>query len=130
MGYVAAFRKGSIFPPAAVVVTETVVDVLLFPFVKGEDSQRLLTAAHLSFNLWEAPTLAETNGLRLLACIFYAGFNEYMMQYPAAEPYTEMRKIRAISTNNNSIQEQLQAQIEALRRQVAAAAKESLESLV
>jgi hypothetical protein len=55
MGYVAAFRKDDMCPPVAVVVTEKAVDVLLFPFIK--DSQRLLTAAHLSFQLWETPTL-------------------------------------------------------------------------
>ena len=98
MGYVAAFRKGDMFPPVAIVVTETLLEVLLFPFVK--DNQRLLTAAHISVNLWkeDVPTLVEPNNcLRLLACLFYAGFKQYSIQYDAAEDHEEMRKIVAIS---------------------------------
>ena len=105
MGYVAAFRKDDICPPVAVVVTETAVDVLLFPFIK--DSQRLLTAAHLSFELWEAPTLAEKNCLRLLACLFYAALMDYRIEYHAAESHEEMRKFVAVLTvltvNNGSM---------------------------
>jgi hypothetical protein len=106
VGYVAAFRKGSEFPPAAIVITETLVDVLLFPFVK--DSHPLLTAAHLSFNLWgkNVPTLVEGNSLRLLACLFYAGF-KYEIDYAAAEAHEEMRKIMAISTDNDSKDEEI-----------------------
>ena len=33
MGYVAAFKKQDYSTPAAIVITETVVDVLIFPFV-------------------------------------------------------------------------------------------------
>ena len=33
MGYVAAFKKQDYSTPAAIVITETAVDVLIFPFV-------------------------------------------------------------------------------------------------
>ena len=71
MGYVAEFKKCSLFPPAAIVITETLVDVLLFPFVKNSsdnNSHCLLTAAHLSFSLWKTkePTLVGGNSLELL----------------------------------------------------------------
>ena len=96
MGYVAAFRKDDMRPPVAVVVTQKAVDVLLFPFIK--DSQRLLTAAHLSFQLWETPMLAERNCLRLLSCLFYAELMDYKIEYPAAESHEEMRKVVAVFT--------------------------------
>jgi hypothetical protein len=99
MGYVAAFRKGDMFPPVAIVVTETLLEVLLFPFVK--DNQRLLTAAHLSVNLWKED-LVEPNCLRLLACLSSAKFKEYMIEHSTAKDYEEMRKIVKISTESDS----------------------------
>lgn len=70
MGYVAAFRKDDIFPPVAIVVTETVVDVLFFPLVKEAD--RLLTACHNSVQVWEDDGLTiKRNCLVLLACLSY-----------------------------------------------------------
>ena len=117
MGYVAAFRKDDICPRVAVVVTETAVDVLLFPFIK--DSQRLLTAAHLSFQLWETPTLAERNCLRLLSCLFYAELMDYKIQYHVAESHEEMRKFVAVLTVTDINLEKiakLEGQVEDLKR--------------
>jgi hypothetical protein len=120
MGYVAAFRKDDMRPPVAVVVTEKAVDVLLFPFIK--DSQRLLTAAHLSFQLWETPMLAERNCLRLLSCLFYAELMDYQIQYHAAESHEEMRKIvEVLTVTNIHLQKiaKLEGLIEYLERQLA-----------
>ena len=121
MGYVAAFRKGDMFPPAAIVVTETLVDVLLFPFVK--DNQRLLTAAHLSVNLWKEDVIVEPNCLRLLACLSSAKFKEYMIEHSTAKDYEEMRKIVKISTESDlkdeiieRLDEELQAKTKELRK--------------
>ena len=47
MGYVAVFKKQYYSTPAAIVITETVVDVLIFPFVDTAE-ERLLIAAHVS----------------------------------------------------------------------------------
>ena len=120
MGYVAAFRKDDMRPPVAVVVTEKAVDVLLFPFFK--DSQRLLTAAHLSFQLWETPMLAERNCLRLLSCLFYAELMDYKIQYQAAESHEEMRKVVAVLTVTDiNLQKigKLEGNVEDLRRELA-----------
>ena len=93
MGYVTAFRKNDdICSPAAIVVTETLVDVLFFPFVK--DIHRLLTAAHLSVNLWkEDVPRVEPNCLLLLACLSYAEFKVYRIEHSTAEDHEEMRNI-------------------------------------
>ena len=95
MGYVAAFRKGDIFPPAAIVVTETHVDVLFFPFVK--DSNRLLTAAHLSLSLWEKEaSRVQRKCLLLVACLSYEELKQYQIELPTAEEFEQMRKVVAV----------------------------------
>ena len=101
MGYVATFRKNDdICSPADIVVTETLVDVLFFPFVM--DNHRLLTAAHLSVNLWkkDVPRI-EPNCLLLLACLSYAEFKVYRIEHSTAEDHEEMRNIVPISTDSD-----------------------------
>ena len=54
MGYVAAFGKDDTHPPLAVVLTQSQVDCLLFPFVIGLGTgERLLKAAKWTFDLWK-----------------------------------------------------------------------------
>ena len=65
MGYVAAFRKDEEIIPVALVITETLVDILFFPFVHADE--RLLTAAHLPLHLWKSRNQIEVNCLVLLA---------------------------------------------------------------
>ena len=66
MGYVAVFKKQDYSTPAAIVITETVVDVLIFPFVDTAE-ERLLIAAHVSLE-----SKCEHNCLVLLAYLAYA----------------------------------------------------------
>ena len=51
MGYVSAFAKDGERPPLAIVVTQTRVECLLFPFKK--DGERLLKASAFILNLWK-----------------------------------------------------------------------------
>ena len=53
MGYVSAFAKNCHRPPLAIVVTQTRVECLLFPFIKEEDGERLLKAAAFTLDLWK-----------------------------------------------------------------------------
>ena len=110
LGYVAAFKKGTLFPPAAIVVTETLVDVLFFPFVKG--SNRLLIAAHCSLSLWkkEVPRV-KTKCLLLLACLSYAECKNFRIELSRAEDHEQIRKIVAISTENE-LQDERVAEME------------------
>ena len=72
-------------------------------------SNHLLTAAHFSLKLWEAPALVEKNCLRLLACLFHAALKDYSIEYDAAEPHEEMRKIVPISTVIDTKDEEIAA---------------------
>ena len=113
MGYVAAFKKGDLIPPAALVVTETLVDILLFPFI--HDDNRLLTAAQISVKLWqeEAP-LVEPKCLLLVACLAFVEFKLFTIEQPTAKPYEQMRKIVAITTESEEKDEyvaKLEAQL-------------------
>ena len=53
MGYVSAFAKSCVRPPLAIVVTQTRVECLLFPFIKEGDGERLLKAAAFTLDLWK-----------------------------------------------------------------------------
>ena len=53
MGYVSAFAKKCLCPPLAIVVTQTRVECLLFPFITAGDGERLLKAAAFTLDLWE-----------------------------------------------------------------------------
>ena len=53
MGYVSAFAKSYLRPPLAIVVTQTRVECLLFPFIKEGDGERLLKAAAFTLDLWK-----------------------------------------------------------------------------
>ena len=53
MGYVSAFAKDCHHPPLAIVVTQTRVECLLFPFIKEGDGERLLKAAAFTLDLWK-----------------------------------------------------------------------------
>ena len=78
MGYVAAFKKQDFSTPAAIVITETAVDVLIFPFVDPGGDERLLIAAHVSLDLWKA------NALVLLAYLAFADLKEYKIRLSTA----------------------------------------------
>ena len=81
MGYVAAFKKQDYSTPAAIVITETVVDVLFVD--TGEE--RLLIAAHVSLDLWKANAKIEHNCLVLLAYLAYADLKEYKIKLSTAK---------------------------------------------
>ena len=53
MGYVSACAKNCHRPPLAIVVTQTRVECLLFPFIKEGDGERLLKAAAFTLDLWK-----------------------------------------------------------------------------
>ena len=100
MGYVAAFKKSDIAPPVALVLTETVVDIHLFPFIKT--AHHLLTAAQLSVNLWQAVPRVKPKCLLLLVCLAYADFKVYNIEHSMAEDHEELRNIVVISTESDS----------------------------
>ena len=53
MGYVAAFNKTEFCPPVAIVLTQSHVDLLLFPFVAADTGEALQRAAIIKFDLWK-----------------------------------------------------------------------------
>ena len=105
MGYVAAFRKDEEIIPVALVITETLVDILFFPFVHTSD-ERLLTAAHLPLHLWKSRNQIEVNCLVLLA--YLSDLKDYTIVLHTAEDHEKMRKITRISTDTASDKERLE----------------------
>ena len=109
MGYVAAFRKDEEIIPVALVITETLVDILFFPFVHTSDDtsdERLLTAAHLPLHLWKSRNQIEVNCLVLLA--YLSDVKDYRIVLHTAEDHEKMRKITKISTDSASDKERLE----------------------
>ena len=104
MGYVAAFRKDEEIIPVALVITETLVDILFFPFVHPSE-ERLLTAAHLPLHLWKSRTQIEVNCLVLLA--YLSDLKDYTIMLHTAEDHEKMRKITKISTDTASDKERI-----------------------
>ena len=121
MGYVAAFRKDEENIPVALVITETSVDILFFPFVH-KSGERLLTTAHLPLNLWKSGNQIELNCLVLLAYLSDLRDNTIVLQ--TAKDHEKMRKIMKISTDTASDKEQIEQmehklqQVEREREQV------------
>ena len=107
MGYVAAFKKQEFPTPAAIVITETAVDVLIFPFVDTGGDDRLLIAAHVSLDLWKADTKIEHNCLVLLAYLAFADLKQYKIVLSTAKDHEKMRRVE-ISTDTTSWQQQLE----------------------
>ena len=113
LGYVAAFKKQDYSTPAAIVITETVVDVLIFPFVDTAE-EHLLTAAHVSLDLWKANAKIDHNCLVLLAYLAYADLKEYKIILSTAKDHEKMRRV-AILTDTTSLQQKLEEKDKALR---------------
>ena len=112
MGYVAAFRKDEENIPVALVITETSVDILFFPFVH-KSGERLLTTAHLPLNLWKSGNQIELNCLVLLA--YLSDLRDNTITLDMAEDHEKMRKIMKISTDTASdkeLIEQMQHKLE------------------
>ena len=107
MGYVAAFKKQDFSTPAAIVITETAVDVLIFPFVDPGGDERLLIAAHVSLDLWKANAKIEHNCLVLLAYLAFADLKQYKIILSTAKDHEKMRRVE-ISTDTTSWQQQLE----------------------
>ena len=107
MGYVAAFSKDDMIPPVALVLTQTCVDFLFFPFVNKNG--RLLTAAHLQLDEWENSWTVNRNCLNLLAMLALGNFRLIQITHSQARSYEEMRNIKVIS-EEKSLQQQLDEQ--------------------
>ena len=105
MGYVAAFRKDEEIIPVALVITETLVDILFFPFVHPS-KERLLTAARLPLHLWKSRNQIEVNCLVLLP--YLSDLKDYTIMLHTAEDHEKMRKITKISTDTASDKERIE----------------------
>ena len=92
-------------------VTEKIVDFVFFPFTTGHDDDhrhRLLTAVYFPVNLWEKHNEVDCKCLFLLAYISCVEFINYTVDYPNAESHEEMRNIKTISTDTQTLQDKAQ----------------------
>ena len=120
MGYVAAFVKTELCPPIAILLTQSHVNVLLFPFVTADsNNEALLRAAIIKFNLWKNfPTSLHSQVLYVIAGLVNTNARKNIKINVAARGQWEMmRCIKAISTVEEDFQRQLRKQDKELREQ-------------
>ena len=115
MGYVSAFAKNCLCPPLAIVVTQTRVDCLLFPFITagdGEgDGERLLKAAAFTLDLWEQDRCTPNQKVfRLLGSVINADVRKKLQVVVATcKAWEQMRAIEDVVSLE-------QHELDALRR--------------
>ena len=138
MGYVSAFAKNCLCPPLAIVVTQTRVDCLLFPFITagdGEgDGERLLKAAAFTLDLWEQDRCTPNQKVfRLLGSVINADVRKKLQVVVATCKAWE--KMRAIEDVVSLEQHELDAlrrtneELQEARRQDAKMAQQREEAL-
>ena len=118
MGYVAAFMKVNVCPPIAIVLTQSHVDLLLFPFVTT-NNEALLRAAIIKFDFWKNfPTSLHSQVFYVIAGLVNTNARENIKINVAARGNWEMmRCIKAVSTVEEDLQRQLRERDEEVRKQ-------------
>ena len=115
MGYVSAFAKNCLCPPLAIVVTQTRVDCLLFPFITAGDGEgageRLLKAAAFTLDLWEQDRCTPNQKVfRLLGSVINADVrNKLQVVVATCKAWEKMRAIEDVVSLE-------QHELDALRR--------------
>ena len=111
MGYVSAFAKNCYCPPLAIVVTQTGVECLLFPFITEGDGERLLKAAAFTLDLWKQDRCTLNQKVfRLLGSFINEDVRKKLQV--SVETCKDWEKMRAIE----QVVSHEQHELEALRR--------------
>ena len=107
MGYVAAYYKGKEDPPAALVLTESAVTFLVFPFVsqKEEDLERCFIGAGCTLDLWTEQDDLCQGVVHLLAQLVDCDMRNYAIHHPTAKSYEFMHYSTARRSRNRQIDE-------------------------
>ena len=111
MGYVSAFAKNCLCPPLALVVTQTRVECLLFPFITEGAGERLLKAAAFTLDLWKQDRRTlNSKVFRLLGSFINEDVRTNLQV--SVETCKDWEKMRAI----DQVVSHEQHELEALRR--------------
>ena len=111
MGYVSAFAKKFYCPPLALVVTQTRVECLLFPFITEGDGERLLKAAAFTLDLWKQDRCTLNQKVfRLLGSFINEDVRKNLqVSVETCKDWEQMRAIEQVVSHE-------QHELEALRR--------------
>ena len=111
MGYVSAFAKNCLCPPLAIVVTQTRVECLLFPFITEGDGERLLKAAAFTLDLWKQDRCTLNRKVcRLRGSVINADVRKQLqVSVATCKDWEKMRAIDQVVSHE-------QHELEALRR--------------
>ena len=138
MGYVSAFAKNCLCPPLAIVVTQTRVDCLLFPFITAGDGEgageRLLKAAAFTLDLWEQDRCTPNQKVfRLLGSVINADVRKKLQVVVATcKAWEKMRAIEdvvALEQHELDALRRTNEELQEARRQDAKRAQQREEAL-
>ena len=120
MGYVAAFTKTELCPPVAIVLTESHVHLLLFPFVAADTKEALLRAAIIKFDLWkEFPYRLNSQVLYLIGGLVNPNVREnIIIDVAEYKEWEKMRLIKSVTTTEEHQIVQLQHKVEEMDKEI------------
>ena len=105
MGYVAAYYKGKEDPPAALVLTESALTFLLFPFVSQQDAvERCFIGAGCTLDLWTEQDDLCQGVVHLLAQLVDCDMRKYAIEHRTAKSYEFMRNISILPHEETEVE--------------------------